>query len=158
MSPNNSESNEDTTDPSFTTGYRFIDHTADIGVHSRGRTLEESFGYLSMGMMDVLSTDLKRVEWQLEQRFSVEAGSLEDLVVSYLSELLFLFDTEQLLFSDFRVTITKAGETYHLKAALKGERFDSEKHPYPVEIKAVTEHMLQVKDEPPFDITVIFDL
>jgi len=157
MSPPKPE-NEDKTNSPFSSGYRFIDHTADIGVHSRGRSLEESFGYLGMGMMDVLSTDLRRVGQQLEQRFSVEAGSLEDLVVSYLSELLFLFDTEQMLFSDFKVKIAKAGETYQLKATLKGERFDSEKHPYPVEVKAVTEHMLSVKEEPPFDITVIFDL
>ena len=109
-------------------------------------------------MMDVLSTSIRTVEQKLGRTILVSAGSLEELVISYLSELLFLFDTEQLLFSSFKVTITRTKEDHKLEARLKGEIFDPEKHPYPVEIKAVTEHMLSVKTEPPFDITVLFDL
>ena len=142
----------------FTVGYRFIDHTADIGVHSRGTTLEESFQHIGLGMTDVLSTNIRTVEQSHSQTILVSDDTLEELVISYLSELLFLFDTEHLLFSSFKVTITRTGEDYNLEALVKGERFDPERHPYPVEIKAVTEHMLTVKTEPPFDITVLFDL
>ena len=160
LHPKNSETHQapSTHKSDFTVGYRFIDHTADIGVHSRGTSLEGSFQHLGRGMTDVMSTNIKTVEQKLSRTILVSAGSLEELVVSYLSELLFLFDTEQLLFSSFKITITKAEEGYELKALLKGENFDPEKHPYPVEIKAVTEHMLTMKEEPPFDITVLFDL
>jgi len=157
------DNNEDSQTPSiprdhFTRGYRFIDHTADIGILSRGWTLEESFQQLGFGMMEVLISDPGTVEQELETAIDVEADTLEELVVSYLSELLFLFETEGLLVSDFDLTMTRTGDGFRLKAKLRGEHFKAGKHPYPTEIKAVTKHMLTVKEEPPFDITVLFDL
>ncbi|HID71504.1 MAG TPA: archease [Thermoplasmata archaeon] len=144
-------------DNSFTSGYRFIEHTADIGLHSRGKSLEESLANLGKGMTDIIS-DLRKVEEKIEESISVEAESIEELVIAYLCEILFLFDTKHLLFSNFKIKLEYKNGIYCLHATMKGEVFDPKKHSYPVEIKAVTEHLLEVKKEPPFDIKVIFDL
>ncbi len=142
----------------FQSGYRFMEHTADIGVHARGETLEDSFKQLGLGMMAVLMEDPTLIRTDVERSIELEAEDLEELVIFYLSELLFLFDVDHLLFSEFNLELQKTGEGWQLQGTLEGEKYDPRRHPYPAEIKAVTRHMLELSRKPPFDIKVIFDL
>ena len=87
---------------------------------------------------------------------SVSAVDLEDLLVRWLSELLYLYDTQRLLCCTFHCTLL---EPTHLTATVAGESLDPERHPIDTEIKAVTYHQIAVEQvEGRWQARVIFDL
>ena len=136
--------------------YTIIEHTADIGLETEGDSMEEAFAHAAVGMFDILS-DGSNVECTTSVPVKVDAEDPEELLVNYLTELLYLYDVEGILFHEFTVRISELGGTWELVGEARGEMFDVNKHNYPIEIKAVTYHMLEVKENPPF-VRVIFDL
>lgn len=173
--------------------YSVIDHTADIGLETRGTTIEEAFGNAAFGMFDILS-DGSTIDVTTSLLLEVDGHDLEELLVNFLTELLYLYDVEGVLFREFLINISQrknklrdAGgeggsggdgterglldtsetdrnengendeEEWKLTCEAKGEPFDIGKHKYPLEIKAVTYHMLKATMEPPY-VRVIFDL
>lgn len=122
--------------------YEFIEHTADIAIKAYGESVEESFGNAAKGMFDVIS-DISKVEPVGEYEISVKSDNLENLLVDWLGELLFLHETQELLFSEFDVKI----ENFSLMAKAKGEAINREKHELRNDVKAITYHMLEVNEK-----------
>ena len=85
------------------------------------------------------------------QTRNVPAGTVNDPG----SQLLYLLDTEGLVFGRFQVDL----RDLHLEAKAWGEPFDPEFHEMKTEIKAVTYHQLEViqKDQD-WQARVIFDI
>ncbi|MCK4614699.1 MAG: archease [Thermoplasmata archaeon] len=137
-------------------GYTIIDHTADIGLEACGRDLDEAFENAAKGMFDILS-DNSDIGSERSLEVRIESDNLEELLVDYLTKLLYLYEVEGILFTEFRVEIRKAGEGFFLEGTAFGEPFDPTKHNYPLEIKAVTYHMLEVRESPAC-VRVVFDL
>jgi SHS2 domain-containing protein len=123
--------------------FRFLDHTGDLGILVYGRNLEELFTNAGEAFFDII-TDLGRVREDTEKTIRVENSNLEDLMVNWLGELLYLHDVDGLLFKSFSIDELLGGR---LKARAKGEAFQEERHVIKTEIKAVTYHQLQVKEE-----------
>ncbi len=123
--------------------FRLLDHTADLGILVYGRNLEELFGNAGEAFFDII-TDLRRVREDTERIIRVESSSLEDLMVNWLGELLYLYDVDGLLFKSFSIDELRGGT---MKARARGEAFQEERHVIKTEIKAVTYHQLQVKEE-----------
>ena len=136
--------------------YRVIDHTSDIGLEAEGDTLGEAFVHAAEGMFDILS-DGSRVASRTSLPVAVDGTDPGELLVNYLGELLYLFEVHGVLFGEFTVRITGSGERWELMGEALGEPMDPAKHNYPLEIKAVTYHLLEVREDPPF-VRVIFDL
>ena len=87
---------------------------------------------------------------------SVSATDLEDLLVRWLSELLYLYDTQRLLCCACTFATL---EPTHLVATVAGEPLDPERHPIDTEIKAVTYHQIAVEQVAGrWQARVIFDL
>ena len=133
--------------------YEFIEHTADVGVKAYGASLAEAFMHAAEAMFDII-TDHSSIGVVGEYQIQVEAPDLEQLLVDWLSQLLFLNGARNLVFGKFTVTIT--GTT--LTAKVYGEEYSTQKHKMGEEIKAVTYHMLQVHNKPPFFVQVLFDI
>jgi SHS2 domain-containing protein len=85
--------------------------------------------------------DLSDVNPVEERSLRLAGDSLDELLVAWLSELLYLFETEGLLFSDFRVTV---GPGVSLTATMRGERPAPERHRWKLAVKAVTYHQAEV--------------
>jgi SHS2 domain-containing protein len=132
--------------------YENLEHTADVMIRAYGSTIEECFENAAYGMMDQI-LDASSVEPKVEEDFSVEGGTREDLLYNFLSELLFIFDAKRMAMSEFHVTLKDGA----LECRARGEEFDPEKHSPKQEIKAVTYHMMQVNESEP-SITVLFDV
>ena len=49
-------------------------------------------------------------------------------------------------------------QNFHLKAKIKGESIDWDKHERKTEIKAITFHKMHVKETPNFELQAIVDL
>lgn len=139
-------------------GYTFIDHTADVAADLTGRTVEELFASAAQAMTDTV-TDLSLVRAVVTQSVTVEAATLEDLLVDWLNELLYRFEVQNVLVSDATVTIEERGGRWHLGATIAGEMFDPSRHLSRVGIKSATYHNLDVRETPHgWRARIVFDI
>jgi SHS2 domain-containing protein len=123
--------------------FEILDHTADIGIIVHGESLQALFENAGEAFFHLI-TDLKKVKRRVERRVHIEGESLDRLMVDWLSELLYLHDVENLLFKGFKVDAV--GED-GLKATVKGEPFQEGVHVIKTEVKAVTYHQIEVRQE-----------
>lgn len=132
--------------------YEELDHTADVGIRAHGATLDELFAAAAAGMFSLVA-DLRKVRAVGEVEVRVKADDLEALMVRWLSELLFLHETQRLLLKEFDVRI----DGMCLEARARGETIDKKRHELKLNIKAVTYHRLRV-DRKAGLAEVIFDI
>ncbi len=135
--------------------YEIIEHTADIGIKAYGKTLSEAFENAAKGMFDII-TDKSEMELTGQYEIKLDALELEPLLVDWLSELLFLNASQNLVFGFFKVEVDEKKKT--LRAQVFGEKYNISKHKIGTEIKAVTYHMLEVKNKKPYHVQVLFDI
>lgn len=79
------------------------------------------------------------------------------LLFDWLSELIFLHDSEFLVFSRFKVKIVKIKMNYRLNAVVCGEKFDPLIHESREDVKAATYHLMDIKEENGYMVQVILD-
>jgi len=135
--------------------FELIDHTADVGVKAYGKTLSEAFENAAKGMFFVIA-DNSEIENTGQYDIELEADNLEQLLVDWLSELLFLSSANNVIFGFFKVDLDE--KKNKLSAKVFGEKFNISKHKAGTEIKAVTYHMLEVNKKKPFHVQVLFDI
>jgi protein archease len=135
--------------------YILIDHTADIGIDVFGDSLQELFSNAAFAMFDIIA-DLSNVKNKDEYIISVSGVDREQLLVNWLSELLYIHDVKGLLFKDF--VITNITDT-QLDAIARGERYKDGIHVIKTEMKAVTYHNLSIiRKDNRWQARIIFDL
>jgi len=141
-------------------GYEFLDHTADVQVKSWGATLEEAFAQTAYGLMATMTPNLKKIDTIEEKKIKVEAEDKEALLFDFLSEFLYIFDVEGLLFSQIKVKEIKQVENnFKLEAILKGEKFNKEKHEIGIEVKAITYSFMEINEaKDRVEIKIVFDI
>lgn len=136
-------------------GFELFDHTADLGVEGRGDSLGEALAWTATGMFSVIA-DLGAVEPRDELRLSVAAVDRDALVVDWLNELLFRYETEGFLPKELNVSVDEAGNA--LEARCVGEQADPERHSLHPAVKAATYHALQVEHDGDWRIRVVLDI
>jgi protein archease len=135
-----------------------VEHTADVGIEVRAATLAALFADAAAGFCDVI-TEAARIGVDEERAFEVEAAGLDLLLVAWLEELLFRFETTGVLYPRGEATIEGKGDSWSLRARMRGERFDASRHPLKVQVKAITYHELDVtRDEHGWRARVILDI
>lgn len=122
--------------------YQFIDHMGDLGFKAYGASRQDLFANAAEALFEAI-VGLKSIEEREERGVEVEADAPDHLMVGWLGELLYLFDTEGLLLKRFEV---KTIEDHYLKVIVGGEVFDPARHEIKTGIKAVTYHQLYVKE------------
>src|SRR6185369_10049956 len=85
-------------------GYTFIDHTADVAADLTGGTLPELFRSAAQALTDTI-TSLDRVRPAVTQPVTLEAATVEDLLVDCLNELVYRFEVQNVLFCDMSVKV-----------------------------------------------------
>jgi len=125
-------------------GFKFLEHTADVYIEAWGTTLDEAFEQSAIAMFEVM-TDTKKVKPKREYNIAITAEDEYLLLYDWLEELLFLYDTENVVFSEFSVKITHEKDTFVLEGIAKGEIFNSKKHEPRTEVKAITLSMMEIK-------------
>jgi SHS2 domain-containing protein len=130
--------------------YELIEHTADVAVKAYGKSLNEMFANAALGMFNVM-TDTSEVKSVGEYAIEVESADLQGLLVDWLSELLYLFDTQDVLLREFDVAI----EGNKLAASVRGEKLDRERHPLKSDVKAATYHMLEIDEKKGYAVVLL---
>jgi len=95
-------------------------------------------------MFEVM-TDTDKVAQDLEENLDVEAEDQYALLYNWLEALLVKFETEGMLYAKFQIRDWKeTQEMFKFKAKIWGEKFDPQKHPQKVGVKAVTYHRMMI--------------
>jgi len=135
--------------------FELFEITADVGVSARGSTLAAAFEQAARGMYAVM-VELDGVEERESRTVELDAAPAERQLERWLLELLFLTESEDLLFSRFEVVIEESGA---LRGVAYGERLDRARHELGPEVKAVTRHLLAVRAlDGGFEVRVVFDI
>lgn len=132
--------------------YEEIDHTADVGIRAYGSILEELFANAAEGMFSLI-VDLDTVKPVGEVEVRLSADDSPTLLLHWLSELLYLHETQRLVFCSFDVKV----DGLALRGRARGEAIDKKRHELKLAIKAVTRHRLTVDVKKGF-AEVIFDI
>ncbi|MBO5547177.1 MAG: archease [Candidatus Methanomethylophilaceae archaeon] len=132
--------------------YVLIDHTADMMVKAFGKTLEECYANAAYALFDQ-TVDLSDIGTSEETEIRVTGIDDEDRLYSFLSELLFIEDADNLILKEFEVSFEGDDVVCHAK----GETLDRARHRIKSEVKAVTYHMMEVDRSTP-SVTVLFDV
>jgi len=124
--------------------FRVLEHTADIGFEAFGTSREELFANAASALISLV-VDLDTIRPLRELTVQAEGSTSPDLLVNWLSEILYWHDAEGWLFRDFRVQ--KLGEK-GITATARGEKFDRGRHQAKLLVKAVTYHQLALEETP----------
>lgn len=136
--------------------YESLEHTSEAGVIAHGATLAEAFANAAEGMY-ALILELDGIEERDERRIELEGDGFEALLVDWLLELVFLTETEDVVFRRFAIDeLTER----RLRARAYGEPFDAERHrSHNVMVKAVTRHLLEItREDGAWRVQVLFDV
>ncbi len=119
--------------------YKFLDDlTSDIMFEAYGKTPEELFSNAAEAMFSVIC-QLDKVSGKESRGVSLEADSIDKLMVGWLQELISMVDTEEMFFSRFVVDSVKEEKgKWQLKAKVYGEPVTPEKGE--TVVKAVTNY------------------
>ena len=141
-------------------GFEFRDHTADVQVRSWGSSLEEAFSQTAYSLMSTITPNLKKITPIVEREINVEAEDKEALLFDFLSEFLYIFDVDELVFNQICVhSIEKFNDNYKMRATLKGEKFDLNKHEIGIEVKAITYSFLNIEEKhKSTTIDIVYDI
>lgn len=137
------------------TKYELLEHTADVGVRAFGADLGEVFANTALGMMEIIC-DPATVRPQITKEIRVHAADRESLLVAWLNEIIFLIESEEMLFKRFEINHLSATL---LEGAAVGEPIDTKHHELRTTVKACTYHELEIyEDGPTWVGRVIFDV
>jgi len=135
--------------------FEMIDISGDAGIRAYGETLPDLFLNAAMGMYSLI-TDPADVREERNIALDLESHSPEGLLVSWLNELIFHFDTYGFVGKTIRIAAL-LGNT--ISARVSGEDFDPERHEKRLLIKAATYHRLSIeKKEGQWVAEIIFDI
>lgn len=138
-------------------GYRFLDHMTDAYIEAYGNTLEEAFEFAARALVDTMIS-VDRVETKKEEQLDVEGHDLESLLYNWLDSVMLKLLVDREALSYFKVSISQINGSYELKATVKGEQLDLEKHHYKVEIKGVTYHLMEIERNDVIKLRFLLDL
>jgi len=135
--------------------FEYLEHTGDLGFRAFGKNLPDLFRHAAEALFQVI-TDPATVRSAESRSITIKATNLDELLISWLNEFLYLFDTQGLLFRDFDfISLNEQA----LQATARGERYDQSRHPIKTTVKSATYHQLQIKQaDGSWEARVILDL
>ena len=120
--------------------YEVFEHTADLGIRIQAADLESLFAEAGRALFAVIVHNLDDVRPAESVEIEIPGTETDFLLVDWLSELLFAFESRRLLLSTFTVRIDESG----LLGSAQGEPCDDTRHRLDHEVKAITYHALRL--------------
>lgn len=142
-------------------GYRFLEGVtfADVAFEARGKTLPELFASAGQATTVTMVKNPEAISPRVKKTLHLSAATPEQLLHDFLEELVFLKDSEQLVFSKFDLTIVEGKGACKLEGTIGGEKIEPKKHVMLVDVKAVTWHEFSlVKEKSGYRATVVLDV
>lgn len=140
--------------------FRFLEHAADVKALLQGNTLEELFVNGALAVLCLAGIPGKREDGRVVKRVKIEAETIEDLLVAWLNEIIWLFYGKKFIPGIFSLHVNERNPSRReLKAELKGVPFNPGVDIIQSEIKAATYHRVNIiKNGGIFSAEVVFDV
>jgi SHS2 domain-containing protein len=139
-------------------GHVFFDHTGDVAVSLEAATASALFREAALALTEIL-TDFAQVRAAVPHPVQLTAASLDELMIEWLSELLYRFEVQEVLVAEADVHLVESGDGWTLDAVVHGESFDPLRHEIKVLVKGITYHRLNiVREETGWTTDVVFDI
>ena len=135
--------------------FHLIDHKADVGVEATGRTFAEALEWTSRGMFSII-TGPGTVRPRECATVSVTSDDVEALVVDWLNELLYMYESDGFLVAE--VDLAFDSEAVSVTGTCIGERVDPQRRTPGTAVKAATYHQLEVSANGEWRIRVVLDV
>ncbi len=134
--------------------YRELSHTADWAIHVSAPDLPSLFCEAAQGMYVLMSLELA-AEPKTSLALTLTADDAEALLVSFLSELLYLAEQKHLGVARCQVQIHRSDDALQLEAQLETAPIARAQ----LRIKAVTYHHLAIRaTEKGWETVLVFDV
>ena len=135
--------------------HEFFEHTADLGLRITAASLDLLLEDAAHGLFEIIAGDVAQIRPDRVESFAVAGTDPAWLLFDWMSELHAAFELRRMLFCDFEVSVDAAG----LRATARGEPYDASRHVLAHEIKAITQHGLEVSRTPAgWQATLIVDI
>jgi SHS2 domain-containing protein len=135
--------------------FTLLDHTADLGIMVKTPGRRQLFEEAARAMLQIMVEGRSRKPPRVTE-FHVKGEDLEDLMVNWLGEILYLFQGKKAVLKDVHI---RSLSPKNLHATVKHVPFDAQAYDVLCEIKAVTYHQISVKKkEHNWEATIIFDV
>ena len=137
--------------------YRFLRHTADAKFQAFGDTLEEAFQQAALALVSLM-WNRETLDNKLEIPVEVEGHDMKQLLLNYLEEILYLFDTRRFLLSQVNdISIERKEGRYVLRALFRGDAYSNKTEVFG-DVKAITYNEMEIRSTMPFRIQVVADV
>ena len=135
--------------------YRLVDHTADLGIMVRGEDLKDLFENAALSLIHIIMGKIPEGKGESLQ-VDIQGEDMVDLMVNWLSEILYLFEGEKKILNWVEITSLSSK---NISAMLQLIPYDERAFDIQCEIKAVTYHQLKIsKNNKHWQATIIFDV
>lgn len=143
---------------SFNMQFEILDISGDVGIRAYGQNCEDAFVNAGIGMYNLI-TDIERIDEKQVIDIETKGDSLDGLLVSYLNELIFQFDTYGFIGKKIEIITFSNQPSAFIKIKVYGEEFDPNRHERRLLVKAATYHNIRVeKINSIWEIEVVFDI
>jgi len=135
--------------------YKVLNHTADFGLIVEAKDKIRLFEEMALALFNEIVEEIEKVKPLEEVPVSLEGEDDVDLLIGWLSELLFYFDARKMLFSKFEVLL----EGHTLVGKAYGEKYNPKRHKLRLGVKSATYHGAKIeKVNDIWRAQVIFDV
>ncbi len=128
--------------------YEFLSHLADAKFRAYGRSLEEVLANAALAMVSLM-WEAEQIRPIRKEVIKVEASSLEQLTVKFLTEFLYLLDVKSFLLAEVESIKVEEAQNddrkiYRLEAEVAGDNISPEYEIYGL-VKAVTYNEMKIE-------------
>jgi SHS2 domain-containing protein len=123
--------------------FEILEHTADVGLRVRARTLEECFQVATWGLASIMGIDEANGEGETVE-VDVRAGDIAALLADWLSEVLYVHEARDAAITSVEVRSVAGGRAEGAVIL----RSLGDRAPQGTQVKAVTYHQLRVAETP----------
>ncbi len=125
--------------------FKFLEHISDVYIEVQARNLTEAFEEAGKAVFETM-TNIQKIEPIIKHEIRLEAEDTEALLFDWLGELIYIFDSKNLIFSKIKILkLESINGKIELFGELWGEEFDPQKHESKTEIKAPTYSLMEIK-------------
>jgi SHS2 domain-containing protein len=144
----------------MSSSFRFLEDIAlaDIAFEAEGDSVEALFQGATQALLEIMADPLTvRPAW--EQGSIKTEAILEDLLVEWLSEIVYWKDAAGVVFSEAPLTLTHANDRWTLKARLIGAPVDQATQALRNDVKGITRHLFKIwREGPAWKARVVVDV
>jgi len=144
----------------MSSSFRFLDAIAlaDIAFEAEGDSIEAMLQGATQALLEIMA-DPRTVEACWDQPVCKTDAVLDDLLVEWLSEILYWKDAAGVVFADAPLALSRTGDQWTLNGVLIGAPVDAAAQVLRNDVKGITRHLYKIwQDGPLWKARVVVDV